>query len=56
MCTAGCATTLERCVAALPGVAVATANFTAGTLMVDYDATRLSPGQIADAIRAEGFS
>ena len=56
MCTAGCATTLERSVAALSGVCAANANFPAGTLRVDYDPSRLSPGQIAEAIRAEGFS
>jgi Cu2+-exporting ATPase len=56
MCTTGCAKTLERGVAALPGVLAANANFSAGTLKVDYDPARLSPGQIADAIRAEGFS
>jgi Cu2+-exporting ATPase len=56
MCTAGCATTLERSVAAIPGVSAANANFAAGTLKVDYDPARLSPGQIADAIRDQGFS
>lgn len=56
MCTAGCATTLERSVAALPGVSAANANFPAGTLKVDYDPARLSSAQIAEIIRAEGFS
>jgi Cu2+-exporting ATPase len=56
MCTAGCATTLERSVAAIPGVSAANANFPAGTLKVDYDPAMLSPGLIADAIRANGFS
>lgn len=56
MCTAGCATTLERSLAALPGVLAANANFPAGTLKVDYDPASLSPGRIADVIRAEGFS
>ncbi|MBF6024882.1 copper-translocating P-type ATPase [Lysobacter niastensis] len=56
MCTVGCAATIERSVAALPGVLAASANFSAGTLKVDYDPARLTPGQIAHAIRAEGFS
>ena len=56
MCTAGCATTLERSVAAIPGVSATNANFSAATLKVEYEPSRLSPGQIAEAIRAEGFS
>ena len=56
MCSAGCATTLERSVNALPGVSAANANFPAGTLKVDYDPAGLSPARIADAIRAVGFA
>lgn len=56
MCTAGCATTLERSVAQLPGVTKASANFAAGTLMVSYDPDQLEPAAIAHAVRAEGFS
>ncbi|MHB8912915.1 MAG: heavy metal translocating P-type ATPase, partial [Lysobacter sp.] len=56
MCTPGCAETLERSVGSLDGVVAANANFAAGTLKVDYDPAKLSPGQIADAIRAEGFA
>ncbi|HEY8329078.1 MAG TPA: copper-translocating P-type ATPase [Rhodanobacter sp.] len=56
MCTAGCATTLERSVSATPGVSAANANFPSGTLKVDYDPDRLSPGQIAGVIRGAGFS
>lgn len=43
-------------VAALPGVSAANANFAAGTLRVNYDPAGLPPGQIAAAIRVEGFS
>lgn len=56
MCTAGCATTLERSVCAIPGVSTASANFASGTLKVDYDPDLLSPGQIAGVIRSAGFS
>jgi len=56
MCAAGCATTLERSVQRIDGVYRANANFAAGTLRVEFDPARLSPGQIADAIRAQGFS
>jgi len=56
MCTAGCAATLERSVRRLDGVSAANANFPAGTLKVEYDPSRLSPGQIAAAIRDQGFS
>ncbi|HEY5614145.1 MAG TPA: heavy metal translocating P-type ATPase [Lysobacter sp.] len=55
MCTPGCATTLERSVESLDGVVAANANFAAGTLKVSYDPARLSPGDVADAIAAEGF-
>ena len=56
MCTTGCATTLERSVAKLPGVTRAQANFSSGTLMITYDPASLAPAAIARAIRAEGFS
>jgi P-type Cu2+ transporter len=56
MCTTGCATTLERTTAKLPGVTEVQANFSAGTLMITYDPARLAPAAIARAIRAEGYS
>jgi Cu2+-exporting ATPase len=56
MCTAGCARTLEKSVADLPGVMEANANFAAGTLRVEYDATRTAPGSISAAIETCGFS
>ena len=56
MCTAGCAETLERSVLKLDGVASANANFATGTLRVVYDPNGLSPGVIAETIRAQGFS
>lgn len=37
LCTAGCATTLERSVAVIPGVSAANTNFSAGTLKAEYD-------------------
>ena len=56
MCTAGCATALEKSVQALAGVLGANANFVAGTLRVEYDPARVSPGAITSAIRACGFT
>ena len=56
MCTSGCATTLEKSVADLPGILNANANFAAGTLRVDYDPVRVTPDAISAAIKACGFS
>jgi len=56
MCTSGCATTLERSIGKLAGVAATNANFAAGTISIRYDPTMASPAWIADAIRSHGFS
>lgn len=55
MCTAGCATRVERAVARLSGVESARANYAAGTLRVTYRAGRISPPAIVHAIRHHGF-
>ena len=55
MLSAGCARTLEKAVAALPGVEATSANFATATLQVSYDPTRLSSGAVATAIRDCGF-
>ncbi|HDX0911001.1 TPA: cation transporter, partial [Stenotrophomonas maltophilia] len=44
MVSAGCARTLEKAVAALPGVNATSANFATATLQVSYDPARLSAG------------
>ncbi|AHX13349.1 ATPase P [Dyella jiangningensis] len=56
MCTCGCATTLEQAIRHLNGVESVLANFAAGTLRVDYDPSRLQPGQIAEQIRRLDFA
>ncbi|MGP1664326.1 MAG: cation transporter, partial [Rhodanobacter sp.] len=43
MLTEGCARTLERAVAALPGVQSAVANYASGSLRVAYDAETIEP-------------
>lgn len=55
MVSAGCARTLEKAVAALPGVSAATANFASASLQVTYDPARMTAGAVASAIRRCGF-
>ena len=55
MVSTGCARTLEKAVAALPGVNATRANFATATLQVSYDPARLSSGAVATAIRNCGF-
>ena len=55
MVSTGCARTLEKAVAALPGVNATSANFATATLQVSYDPARLSAGAVATAIRDCGF-
>ncbi len=55
MVSTGCARTLEKAVAALPGVNATSANFATATLQVSYDPARLSSGAVATAIRDCGF-
>ena len=55
MVSAGCARTLEKAVAALPGVTAASANFATASLQVSFDSARLSTGAVSAAIRRCGF-
>ena len=51
---ASCAATVERRVAAMPGVRRATVNFAAGRLDAEHD-VGLWAGEIEDAVRAAGY-
>lgn len=55
MLSAGCARTLEKTIANLPGVRAVSANFASATLRVTFDGTRLPPGAVTAAIRRCGF-
>ena len=55
MLTEGCARTLERAVAALPGVQSAVANFASGSLQIKYDPAGIEPHTVAQAVRRCGF-
>ncbi|MEO5812590.1 MAG: heavy metal translocating P-type ATPase [Rhodanobacter sp.] len=55
MLTEGCARTLERAVAALPGVHSAVANYASGSLRVAYDPETIEPHAVAEAVRRCGF-
>jgi Cd2+/Zn2+-exporting ATPase len=50
-----CARSIERGVAALPGVRDATVNFTAGRLGVEYDAAAIDQDQIVGRVRELGY-
>ncbi|HEY3109321.1 MAG TPA: heavy metal-associated domain-containing protein, partial [Chloroflexota bacterium] len=50
-----CARSIERGVAALPGVRDATVNFTAGQLSVEYEADAVDQGQIVGRVRELGY-
>lgn len=55
MLTEGCARTLERTVAALPGVQSAVANYASGSLQIKYDPAGIEPQTVAQAVRRCGF-
>ncbi len=55
MLTEGCARTLERAVAALPGVQSALANYASGSLRITYDPKSIEPSTVAEAVRRCGF-
>ncbi|MFN3616213.1 MAG: heavy metal translocating P-type ATPase, partial [Rubrimonas sp.] len=50
-----CVATLERGLRAVAGVRAARANLTARRLNVEYDAARLDPAAVADAVEALGY-
>lgn len=56
LCTAGCARALERLLQNVDGVISADANFSPGTLRFEYDRAKLAPSDIAEIIRAEGYT
>ncbi|QAA93190.1 heavy metal translocating P-type ATPase [Pollutimonas thiosulfatoxidans] len=55
MVSAGCARTLEKVIAAVPGVTAVSANYANASLQVSFDPTSLSTGAVAAAIRKCGF-
>jgi Cu2+-exporting ATPase len=55
MLSTGCARTLEKTIASLPGVHAVSANFATASLSVEFDGGRLSAGAVAEAIRRCGF-
>lgn len=52
---AKCAASIERALAGLDGVAVARVNYAAERANVVYDAARVTPGAVVQAVRGEGF-
>lgn len=55
MTCGGCASRLTRELGAVPGVADAQANFATETAAVSFDAERVSPADLVQAITASGF-
>ena len=52
---AGCASRVERCLAAQPGVRSAAVNLAAHTALLDYDESRVQPRALQRAVRELGF-
>jgi copper ion binding protein len=55
MTCANCARSVERKLAATPGVSKATVNLEAGKASVEYDPGRVQPDALANAIRQLGY-
>ena len=55
MSCAGCAMNVEKKVQSLPGVAHASVNFAAGTLLVEYDPEQISPSRIQAGVQSVGY-
>lgn len=55
MLTEGCARTLERTIAALPGVHSAAANYATGSLRIAYDPKTIKPHAVTEMVRRCGF-
>lgn len=55
MSCAVCAASVESAVRALPGVREAAVNFAAGTLVVEYDPTVITPLRMRKAVQAIGY-
>ena len=55
MSCAACAVRVEKTIAQLPGVASAAVNFAAATVAVEYDAAKVSPEVMRQALEAQGY-
>ena len=55
MTCANCARSVERRLAATPGVAKAAVDLQAATATVEYDADMVKPEALASAVRALGY-
>ena len=55
MTCANCVRSVERKLAATPGVTKATVNLEAGRASVEYDPARVQPDALANAIRQLGY-
>lgn len=55
MSCAGCAMSVEKTVRGLPGVKSASVNLAANTLLVEYDADKLTPTQIQAQVQSIGY-
>ena len=55
MICSSCSAMVERTLKRLPGVAAADADFKADRVSVRYDATRVTPRQMAEALRQAGY-
>ncbi|MEA5143351.1 MAG: heavy metal translocating P-type ATPase [Oscillibacter sp.] len=55
MTCAACSAHVEKAVSRLPGMNTAAVNLMTGSMVADFDETRLSPQQIIDAVVQEGY-
>ena len=55
MSCAGCASNVEQALSAHKGVKAAKVNFAASTVMVEYDADRVSPADLQQAVQQAGY-
>ena len=55
MICSSCSAMVEKTLKKLPGVAAADADFKADRVSVRYDATRVTPRQMAEALRQAGY-
>ena len=55
MTCGGCARTVERKLTSTPGVARATVNLEGAFATVEYDAAKVQPAALADAVRQLGY-
>ena len=55
MTCGNCARTVERALASTPGVVRATVDLQASSAQVEYDAARVQPEALAEAVRDLGY-